>query len=162
MRILQRIVNCILTEDEKVLLLQKPSRGWCVAPGGKMESGESIKETVVREFFEETGVLIKHPQLRGVFTIVIEEEGKVIDEWMMFTFEAIDYEGEVLKESPEGTLAWCEKEQILELPMAPGDYYIFQKVLTTDEMIVGSFKYTKDYQLLACDLDVGGRVSHKM
>lgn len=55
---MQRVTNCLLIKDEKVLLLQKPRRGWWVAPGGKMESGESIKEAVIREFREETGIYL--------------------------------------------------------------------------------------------------------
>ena len=159
---MQRIVNCILSEEDKVLVLQKPSHGWFVAPGGKMESGESIKETVVREFYEETGLKVNEPQLRGVFTIVIEEEGKVVDEWMMFTFAAADYEGELLKESPEGILSWQEREKVLELPMAAGDYYIFQKILGTDEVVVATFTYSQDNQLLAYKLDVAGQLGQKM
>ncbi|MCY8461779.1 NUDIX hydrolase, partial [Bacillus spizizenii] len=33
---MQRVTNCVLQTDDKVLLLQKPRRGWWVAPGGKM------------------------------------------------------------------------------------------------------------------------------
>ncbi len=39
---MQRIANLLAVQNDQVLLLQKPRRGWYVAPGGKMESGESI------------------------------------------------------------------------------------------------------------------------
>ncbi|WP_256592921.1 NUDIX domain-containing protein, partial [Pseudomonas sp. 2822-17] len=63
-------------EKGEVLTLQKPRRGWWVAPGGKMGLGETIRESVKREFWEETGVYIKDPNLKGIFTILIEENGK--------------------------------------------------------------------------------------
>ena len=44
-----------ISKDNKVLLLKKPRRNWWVAPGGKMEPGESVKESCIREFREETG-----------------------------------------------------------------------------------------------------------
>ena len=88
MKLLQRVTNCMLVHNNKLLLLQKPSRGWWVAPGGKMESGESMKEAVVREIFEETGLRIQDPRLRGVFSIVIKDKEQLISEWMMFTFQA--------------------------------------------------------------------------
>lgn len=157
MRHLQRVANCILMNDDEILLLQKPSRGWWVAPGGKMEQGESIKESVVREFYEETNVTLINPQLRGVFTVVIEENKNVINEWMMFTFQANAFEGKPVEISPEGILAWHRKEDALQLPMAPGDYHIFQQVFSTNEMIYGTFTYTKDYELLAYRFDVGGK-----
>ena len=42
--VMQRIANLIIKKDDQVLLLKKPRRGWYVAPGGKMEPGESIFE----------------------------------------------------------------------------------------------------------------------
>ena len=67
MSVLQRVTNCVLLKDGKVLLLQKPKRGWWVAPGGKMEQGESIREACIREYREETGIYLKNPKLKGIF-----------------------------------------------------------------------------------------------
>lgn len=53
---MQRIANLIVRRGDEVLLLKKPRRGWYVAPGGKIESGESIFEAASREYFEETGL----------------------------------------------------------------------------------------------------------
>ncbi|QZT33892.1 NUDIX domain-containing protein [Caldalkalibacillus thermarum TA2.A1] len=71
-----------------------------------MESGETIREAVIREFKEETGITLIDPVLKGVFTILIEEDGQRVDEWMMFTFVCDQYKGEALKHSPRaGSLA---------------------------------------------------------
>ena len=56
---MQRIANLIAVQDGEVLLMQKPRRGWYVAPGGKMESGESIMDAAIREFQEETSATPK-------------------------------------------------------------------------------------------------------
>lgn len=58
---MQRVTNCVLVKDGHVLLLKKPRRGWWVAPGGKMEQGESVREACVREYREETGIYLKTP-----------------------------------------------------------------------------------------------------
>lgn len=150
---LQRITNCVVKTDDQVLLLQKPSRGWWVAPGGKMESGESAREAVTREFREETGLHVQNPELKGIFTIVIKEDDEIIDEWMMFTFVTSDIKGEMLTESPEGKLQWTDIATVKNLPMAPGDHYIFQHILFSDEILYGTFHYTKDFQLLSYRLD---------
>ncbi|MBU9712113.1 NUDIX hydrolase [Evansella tamaricis] len=154
---MQRVTNCILTDQDKVLTLKKPKRGWWVAPGGKMETGESIRETVIREFWEETGITLNDPDLKGVFTILIEENGEIVDEWMMFTFHSTDFKGELLKESPEGILAWHPKEMVKDLPMAAGDYHIWKHVLTGEGIMYGTFHYTKDFELLAYRFDVNGK-----
>ncbi|MDQ0338484.1 8-oxo-dGTP diphosphatase [Caldalkalibacillus uzonensis] len=150
---MQRVTNCILIdrEQDEVLLLQKPRRGWWVAPGGKMESGETIREAVTREFKEETGITLIDPALKGVFTILIEENGQHVDEWMMFTFVCDRYEGEVLAHSPEGQLAWLPRRQVAGLPKAKGDQIYFEHILEQegDELLILKFRYTPDYDLIS-------------
>ncbi|EGL84098.1 NUDIX hydrolase [Caldalkalibacillus thermarum TA2.A1] len=150
---MQRVTNCILIDRERdeVLLLQKPRRGWWVAPGGKMESGETIREAVIREFKEETGITLIDPVLKGVFTILIEEDGQRVDEWMMFTFVCDQYKGEALKHSPEGRLAWQPRHEVARLPKAKGDQVYFEHILEQreSELLILKFRYTPDYTLIS-------------
>lgn len=150
---MQRITNCILKKGDQVLMLQKPSRGWWVAPGGKMESGEMIKEAVAREYREETGLEIQNPEIKGVFTIVIKNNDEIIDEWMMFTFFSTETKGEMLAQSPEGKLQWRDVNEVRSLPMAPGDVFIFDHILHSDQIVYGTFHYTEDFELLSYRLD---------
>ncbi|TWI60012.1 8-oxo-dGTP diphosphatase [Halalkalibacter nanhaiisediminis] len=153
MRFLQRVTNCVLTFEDKALLLQKPSRGWWVAPGGKMEPGESIKESAEREFWEETGLKLEGTELRAVFTIVMMEHNQPIKEWMMFTFQAKSYHGEMMKESPEGKLKWQPFDELVQLPMAEGDKHMFRHVLSGKGIMYGTFYYTPDFDLLSYRLE---------
>jgi 8-oxo-dGTP diphosphatase len=150
---LQRVTNCVLVKDGKVLLLQKPRRGWWVAPGGKMEQGESIRESCIREYREETGIYLKSPELKGIFTFLIKEGEQIVSEWMMFTFFADQFEGDNVSHSEEGNLEWHPIEMISELPMAPGDYHILDYVIKGSGIIYGTFTYTKDFELLSYRLD---------
>ncbi len=150
---MQRITNCVLRKGDEVLLLQKPRRNWWVAPGGKMEQGETIREAVTREYREETGVDLKDPTLKGVFTIIIKEDTKVVSEWMMFTFLATDYDGVNKDECEEGILRWHHKDTAKSLPMALGDHYIIEHMLEGKGIIYGNFVYTSDFELLSYRLD---------
>ncbi|EIT87022.1 YvcI protein [Fictibacillus macauensis ZFHKF-1] len=150
---MQRVTNCVLVHDNEILLLQKPRRGWFVAPGGKMESEESIRDSVIREYREETGIYLKNPQLKGVFNFIIKEQDKIISEWMMFTFLATEFEGEALTESEEGVLSWKPASDIRNLPMAPGDHHIIDYMVHGSGMIFGTFTYTPDFELLSYRLD---------
>ncbi|WP_416828457.1 NUDIX hydrolase [Ectobacillus polymachus] len=150
---MQRITNCILVKDNRVLLLQKPRRGWWVAPGGKMESGEHIREAVVREFQEETAIEIKNPTLKGVFTFVIQENNQTVSEWMMFSFLAAEHIGNNNHICDEGTLEWHSTEAIASLPMAAGDRRIIDYVLHGNGILYGTFVYTPDFELISYRLD---------
>lgn len=150
---MQRVTNCVYIQNGKVLLLQKPRRNWWVAPGGKMEQGESVKEGITREYREETGVFLKDPTLKGVFTFLITEGEEIISEWMMFTFVAHHGEGENYDECAEGILTWHPIENISSLPMAPGDIHIIEYMVHGEGMIYGTFTYTPDFELIAYRLD---------
>lgn len=153
MKLLQRVTNCVLTCEERALLLQKPSRGWWVAPGGKMEPGETIKESAEREFREETGLELEGTELRAIFTVVIMENDQPVKEWMMFTFQAKSYKGQMLKQSPEGKLEWKPLDEVKQLPMAEGDKHMFRHVLSGQGTMYGTFYYTPDFDLLSYRLD---------
>jgi 8-oxo-dGTP diphosphatase len=149
----QRVTNCVLIKDNKVLLLQKPRRGWWVAPGGKMEPGESVKDSCVREYREETGIYLRNPKIKGIFTFIMKEGDRVLSEWMMFSFLATEAEGINLDKSEEGILAWHELEDIKNLPMAEGDHHILEYVIHGKGVIFGTFTYTPDFELISYRLD---------
>ncbi|MCW9035267.1 MAG: NUDIX hydrolase [Rhodospirillales bacterium] len=52
-------VSCkvIITLDSKVLLLKKKGKWWDL-PGGKLDEGEELEQTAVREVKEETGLKV--------------------------------------------------------------------------------------------------------
>ncbi|MDM5330328.1 8-oxo-dGTP diphosphatase [Neobacillus sp. CF12] len=150
---MQRVTNCVLIRDNQVLMLKKPRRGWWVAPGGKMEPGESVRDSCIREYREETGIYLKNPQIKGIFTFIMKENDQVLSEWMMFTFFANDSDGMRFDESDEGKLEWQQLDQLKNLPMAAGDYHIIDYMIHGNGIIYGTFTYTKDFQLISYRLD---------
>ncbi|MRG84732.1 NUDIX hydrolase [Salinibacillus xinjiangensis] len=150
---MQRVTNCVLQSDNQILMLKKPRRNWYAAPGGKMEPGENIKQAVKREFKEETDLTLVDPELKGVFTFVIQEDGETVKEWMMFTFACKKYEGKLTDYCREGELEWVPFQDVLTKDMAEGDKTIFDHCMNRDEVLYGTFTYTSDYQLLSLQLD---------
>ncbi|GGK01322.1 putative Nudix hydrolase YvcI [Lentibacillus kapialis] len=150
---MQRITNCILLKEDHVLLLKKPRRGWYAIPGGKMEQGETIKESAVREYREETELELNDPVLGGIFTFLIYNGQTLVQEWMMFTFLCRSYTGSLTNYCREGELEWITHDAIHTLPMAEGDRKIFEHVLVSDKMLYGSFSYTEDHDLIKYRLD---------
>ena len=145
---MQRIANLLVIQEGKVLLLKKPRRGWYVAPGGKMEAGESIYESAVREFTEETNAVPAGTHLKGIYTMMIEENGQIVDEWMLFTFAANGLIGTPFVETTEGVLEWHPVESLADLPMAEGDRTNLQFAVSQSGMQYGTFHYTPEFQLI--------------
>lgn len=154
---MQRVTNCILIENQKALLLKKPRRGWYAIPGGKMEQGETLKDSVIREYREETDLHLLTPSLIGAFTFNIFAEETCIQEWMMFTFICNDYKGILASYCREGELEWIPLERIPSLPMAEGDHSIFDHIQQSDDILYASFSYTNDYELIDVHLNPTGR-----
>lgn len=148
---MQRIANLLVVKDGHILLLKKPRRDWYVAPGGKMDPGESIYEAAVREFTEETGTVPINPHLKGVYTMVIKdnEDKFVKDEWMLYTFVAHDLSGTPFETTVEGELEWHPIESLQKLPMAEGDRTNLLFAVSGIGMQYGTFYYTEQFKLLS-------------
>ncbi len=144
----QRIANLLVIKNGKVLLLKKPRRGWYVAPGGKMEAGESVYEAAIREFKEETNAEPSDTHVKGIYTMMIEDEGEVVDEWMLFTFVAHDLNGTPFVETREGILEWHPIESLATLPMAEGDRTNLMFAVSKPGVQYGTFHYTMEFELL--------------
>ncbi|MCL2361578.1 MAG: 8-oxo-dGTP diphosphatase [Defluviitaleaceae bacterium] len=144
---------CYIEKNNQYLMLHRTKkqndmhRGRYVGLGGKFETGESPEDCVVREVFEESGLHIKNPQLRGILTFpgFFKQE-----DWYVFLFVATEFTGE-MQPCEEGKLVWVDKNKLNELPMHGGDRY-FLKWLDEHKGIF-SAKYIyehgvfKDYQL---------------
>lgn len=149
---MQRIANLIVLKNQQVLLLKKPRRNWYVAPGGKMEAGESIYSAAIREFQEETNTIPLQPHLKGVYTMVVYDDQQVENEWMLFTFVAHDLEGIPFEETKEGVLEWHPVEALAHLPMAEGDRTNLQFAVSGKGVQYGTFVYTEDFDLIKEDI----------
>ena len=147
---MQRIANLLVMKDGHVLLLKKPRRGWYVAPGGKMDPGESVYNAAAREFVEETGAEAVEPHLKGVYTMVIvDDTGEhVKNEWMLYTFIAHDLVGIPFETTTEGDLEWHPVESLHTLPMAEGDRTNLLFAVSQHGIQYGTFYYTEEFKLL--------------
>ncbi|MGM8215240.1 NUDIX domain-containing protein [Bacillaceae bacterium W0354] len=145
---MQQVANTLLIHNDQVLMIKKPSKNWYAAPGGKMELGESIKQTAEREFQEETGLTLVQPKLSSVFTFVMKE-AEDVEQWMMYTFVAKNYIGELNLQTKEGKLEWIPINDVLGRPMAEGDRFIVEHAISeSTDVLTGTFYYTKQFQLI--------------
>jgi 8-oxo-dGTP diphosphatase len=68
---LRYAVDGILYQNEKIVLIQRGGRtfhGFWALPGGILEQGEMVENTLVREMMEELGVKVKPLEILGVYS----------------------------------------------------------------------------------------------
>ena len=95
-----------LRNEHEVLLIKKPVDRWgnperWLGLGGKVEPGEDIQSSAIREVREESGLAVPSVTLRGTYTYIHENRAGTL-----YIFVATEYEGELVKQTPEGILKW--------------------------------------------------------
>ena len=134
--------------DEQVLMLRRnsePNRGLWVAPGGKLEHGESPAECAVREMREETGLIIEKPVLRGVMT---ETSPRADYQWLTFIFVAWDFDGTFTPATGIGEFRWVPVDEVTKLPIPPADAVFFPRLLEDGSLFSAKFEYDRELNLL--------------
>ena len=108
---------CMIRKGDQVLLVNRPDQkgfpGY-IAPGGKVDFPESIVNGAIREVREETGLIVKDIMYKGLDEFCEPNKGL---RYMVFNYLATSFEGEILKEPPEGELRWVHMDEALNLPM---------------------------------------------
>lgn len=105
------LTNMCFVYDEKRILVQEKVgtkyEGGLVFPGGHVEDGESLKESIIREMKEETGLTIHNPRPCG-FKDWIQEDGT---RYIVLLYKTNQFEGEI-KSSDEGKVFWLDRKDI--------------------------------------------------
>lgn len=115
---------CMLQRKDGRVLVQNrsdPQWGGLTFPGGHVEPGESMVDSVVREMQEETGLTVLHPRLVGTKSWMQKNDGS---RYLVLLYTASEYEGE-LHDSEEGDIQWMTLEEMQSGKMADGmDLYL--------------------------------------
>ena len=120
---------CMVYRGEELLLQNRVKtdwRGYCF-PGGHVESGESILDSVVREMKEETGLTILSPRLCGIKQFPIDG-----GRYLVFFFKTDSFEGELIS-SDEGNVEWIARRDLLSLNTV-SDFMDMLKVFDRDDL----------------------------
>lgn len=101
---------CLVYRNREVLLQNRVKSDWrgYALPGGHVEAGESIVESVIREMKEETGLTVIEPKLCGVKQFPIEG-----GRYLVFLFKTDRFEGELVS-SNEGQMEWVSMDKLSE------------------------------------------------
>lgn len=119
--------HILLFQDNNVLLVKHGEaaehiNGVYGIPGVRQNLNESLKETAVREFAEETGLVVKENELiefpDNSYTADIQRKGGITKRYTMTVFLGRSYQGQ-LQSSSETTPEWISLEKISALNLLP-------------------------------------------
>lgn len=133
---------CYLRRDGQTLMVHRVRKandmhqGKWNGLGGKLEPGETPEECAIREIYEEAGLVVRNPQLKGFLTFPAFDD---FEDWYVFVYLVTDYEGELI-DSPEGDLRWVDNTDLTSLNLWEGDA-IFLTWLERKGIFSAKFNY---------------------
>ena len=134
-RLISIAASPVIYKDKFLLIkrIKPPYVGYWSMPGGKIDFAEEIKQTIVREIKEETGLSIKFIAIRG-FVEEILSNGKVKDAHYHIWVCETKAKNNKASSQQEGEIGWFTKAEILKNKkhIIPSDFemiktFFFQK-----------------------------------
>ena len=124
---IRKAVRCYLIKENEVVVTKykkgNKKEGYYDIPGGKIEEGESPKQTAIREMKEETGIEIQNLKYKGIMTIEYPDRLFIFD-----TFITKEYEGEP-QEFEENTSEWIDIDELLKKEKILSNIILLDKFL---------------------------------
>jgi len=114
-----RVVGCIIEHEDQILMLLRsqvetdPSL-WGI-PAGKVETGESDLEAVIREVQEETGIELKQDAIEYLGELPIEYP-KITVVFPVFKARLVEQPEIVLAPREHIDYGWIHPQEVLKLP----------------------------------------------
>jgi len=108
--------------DHRVLLIrrgQPPLFGEWSLPGGVLECGETLREAVVREAREETGLLVEAAEMLGVYERVIRSaDSRVRYHYVLIDFLCHPLTADLKAGSDAADVRWFTRDELPALNLA--------------------------------------------
>jgi 8-oxo-dGTP diphosphatase len=136
-------VGAIIVQEGRVLLVrrgQAPLLGEWSLPGGVLECGETLRDAVMREVREETGLTVESGEMLGVYERIIRgesgrseggrtEDGRVRYHYVLIDFLCRPASGDLKAASDAADVRWFAPEELDALNLRRDTWDVIAKGL---------------------------------
>jgi 8-oxo-dGTP diphosphatase len=123
-------VGAIVLEKGEILLVRRdhaPALGQWSLPGGRVEWGEALREAVVREVREETGIDIEVEGLAGIAERILPDDGGKIEfHYVILDFWARPKARDLRAGDDASEARWVPVAELTEYELTAGLYEFLQ------------------------------------
>ena len=124
-------VGAVVICDGKILLEKRknePGKGKWSIPGGLVELGESVEQTVIREVKEETGLEVEKPEHIDVVDNVTRDENGEIKYHFVILDYFVKFKGGTLKATSDAEeLRWVTFDEVEKYDLTKTFREFFQR-----------------------------------
>ncbi|HZQ22851.1 MAG TPA: NUDIX hydrolase [Terriglobales bacterium] len=129
-------VGAIVIENDRVLLIKRghaPLLGEWSIPGGVLEVGETLRQGVMREAREETGLRVEPAELLGVYDRVLRDDSNaVLYHYVLIDFLCRRINGTLQASGDAAEVRWFSPEELPDLKLAPDTADVIRKGYESD------------------------------
>ena len=115
-------VGAVIVDQNRVLLIRRgtpPLLGEWSLPGGVLECGETLRDAVVREAHEETGLTVETGEMLGIYERVIRDDARRVRyHYVLIDFLCRAVGGDLKAGSDAADVRWFTREELPALNLA--------------------------------------------
>lgn len=108
----------IYNQETNQVLVQDRIKSWSgiTFPGGKLELGEAVIPSTIREVFEETGLTISNLEFCGIKDWY---DYKKDERYIVFLLKSSNFTGTLVDKTSEGEVFWVSLDRIKDYKLSP-------------------------------------------
>jgi ADP-ribose pyrophosphatase len=112
-------VGALILQDHNILLVKRvnePGKGKWSIPGGTVELGESLKDAVVREVYEETGLVVEVLELLDIIEVIRKDDaGNIAFHYVILDYLARPVGGNLRAASDASDVLWASVDEAMNM-----------------------------------------------